>query len=335
MRLPMALLLKPRSRIPLRAVRRVRLRNIQRQQSGHCKNRQRNVEEQIRANRQELQVMQVRLESMNIIVPELPEIGRYKVVCGNFHHRGHRNQQTKPCIMERCSSFTYCGIKDKHPEYTSEMNRMKCAIEKKSDAIKQLEEELEGINNFQSQSEHHFIKAFTPRMMNTGKATGADEIPAKALKIAAPYISQVLTKIFNTSYQNGHYPSLWKVARVIPLFKGGCRTERDNQRPISVLPCVSKIHESFVNSDLQEFAWDNGLIKPNQHAYAKNSSTTVALIMLVDSWKLAIDKGEKLVCAFLDLRKAFDTINHKVLLNKLMKYGVKDREYDWFANCLP
>ena len=67
--------------------------------------------------------------------------------------------------MERCSSFTYCGIKDKHPEYTSEMNRMKCAIKKKSDAIKQLEEELEGINNFQSQSEHQFIKAFTPRMM--------------------------------------------------------------------------------------------------------------------------------------------------------------------------
>jgi hypothetical protein len=53
--------------------------------------------------------------------------------------------------------------------------------------------------------------------------------------------------------------------------------------------------------------------------------------MVVDSWKLAIDKGEKVVCAFLDLRKAFDTINHKVLLNKLMKYGVKDREYDWFA----
>ncbi|CAB4006586.1 Hypothetical predicted protein [Paramuricea clavata] len=96
-------------------------------------NRQRNVEEQIRANRQELQVMQVRLESMNINVPELPEIGRYKVVCGNCHHRGHRNQQTKPCIMERCSSFTYCGIKDKHPEY-----RMKCAIKKRATLLNNL-----------------------------------------------------------------------------------------------------------------------------------------------------------------------------------------------------
>ena len=57
----------------------------------------------------------------------------------------------------------------------------------------------------------------------------------------------------------------------------------------------------------------------------KNSSTTVELIMIVDSWKLAIDKREKVVCAFLDLKKAFDTINHKVLLNKLMKHGVKDR----------
>jgi retron-type reverse transcriptase len=90
----------------------------------------------------------------------------------------------------------------------------------------------------------------------------------------------------------------------------------------------------LINLDLQEFVCDNGLIKPNQYAYAENLSTTVALIMVVDSWKLAIDKGEKVVYAFLDLRKALDTINHKVLLNKLMKYGVKDREYDWFANYL-
>ena len=91
--------------------------------------------------------MEVRLESMHINVPELPAIGKYKVICSNCLHRGHRNEKTKPCIMERCLSFTYCGIKGKHPEYT--------------DAIKQLEEELEGINNFQSQSEHQFIKAFT------------------------------------------------------------------------------------------------------------------------------------------------------------------------------
>ena len=127
--------------------------------------RRRNIEEQIRANRQELQVMQVRLESMHINVPELSAIGKDKVICSNCHHRGHRNEQTKPCIMERCLSFTYCGIKGKLPEYTAEMNKMKCSIKKKSDAIKQLEEELEGINNFQSQSEHQFIKAFTLRML--------------------------------------------------------------------------------------------------------------------------------------------------------------------------
>ena len=67
--------------------------------------------------------------------------------------------------MERCLSFTYCGIKGEHPEYTSQMNKMKCSIKTKSDTNKQLEEELEGINNFQSQSEHQFIKAFTSRML--------------------------------------------------------------------------------------------------------------------------------------------------------------------------
>ena len=107
---------------------------------------------------------QVHLESMHINVLGLPAIGKYKVICSDCHHLGHRNEQTKPCFMERCLSFTYCGIKGKHPEYTAETNKMKCSTKKKSDAIKQLEEELEGINNFQTQSEHQFIKAFTPRM---------------------------------------------------------------------------------------------------------------------------------------------------------------------------
>ena len=122
------------------------------------------VEDMIRANKQELQEIEVHLESMNINVPELPMVGTFKTVCSNCHHRGHRNQQNRPCVLEKCSSFTYCGIKDKHPEYFSEINRMKCAAKKKNDVIKQLEQEVEG-KNFPGQSEHQFMKALTPRMM--------------------------------------------------------------------------------------------------------------------------------------------------------------------------
>ena len=99
------------------------------------------------------------------------------------------------------------------------------------------------------------------------------------------------------------------MARVTPLYKGGSKTERDNQRPISVLPCVSKVQESFANADLRRYALETGLINDRQFAYGKHSSTTVALIITVDAWKFAIDKGKKVVCAFLDLRKAFDVCN--------------------------
>ena len=124
--------------------------------------------------------------------------------------------------------------------------------------------------------------------MDISKATGADNISAKVLKTAAPYISNVVSNIFNACYIS--------TARVTPLFKGGSKTDRDNRRPISVLPCISKAQEMFANLDLQEFAAENNLIGDHQFAYARNSSTTAALIITVDSWKFAIDKGEKVVC---------------------------------------
>ena len=81
-------------------------------------------------------------------------------------------------------------------------------------------------------------------------------------------------------------------------------------QPISVLPSVSKILESFANSDLQNFVYKSGLIEQHQFAYSKFSSTAVPLLKVVDSWKMAIDKGLKSVSVFLDLRKTFDVIRH-------------------------
>ena len=139
---------------------------------------------------------------------------------------------------------------------------------------------------FRAVSENDVFKAL--RTMDISKATGADTIPAKVIRTAAPYISNVIAKLFNTSFRCGRFPSIWKTARVTPLFKGGLQTECDNYRPISILPCISKVLESFANTDLQGFAADTGLISDHQFAYARYSSTTVALIVAVDSWKFAI-----------------------------------------------
>lgn len=101
---------------------------------------------------------------------------------------------------------------------------------------------------------NHYVKQMCCTLCKLLKATGADNIPAKVLKIAAPYICKVVTNVFNASYMSGQYPSIWKLAKVTPIYKGGSKTERNNQRPISVLPCISKIQESFANSVLQLFA---------------------------------------------------------------------------------
>ena len=140
--------------------------------------------------------------------------------------------------------------------------------------------------------------------------------------------------LFNESLTTSKFPSAWRTTKVTPLFKGGATTNCDNYRLISVLPCISKILESFANSDLQKFAFNSGLIERHQFAYSKFSSPTVALLKVVDSWKRAIDKGLKSVSVFLDLRKAFDVIKHEVLLTKIESYGVKESELRWFNSYL-
>ena len=167
--------------------------------------------------------------------------------------------------------------------------------------------------------------------MDISNATGADNISAKVLKTAAPYISNVVSNILNACYQYGRFPSWWKKAKVTTLFKGRFKTDRDNRRPISVLPCISKAQEIFANLDLQEFAAENNLIGDHQFAYVRNSSTIAALIITVDSSKFAIDKGEKVVCTFLDLKKAFDITDRDILISKLLKTQVRGNELKWFT----
>ena len=94
------------------------------------------------------------------------------------------------------------------------------------------------------------------------------------------------------------------------------------------------MQESFANADLWRFALETGLINDHQFAYGKHSSTTVALIITADAWKFAIDKGKKVVCAFLDLRKAFDVIDHDILISQLSKQGINEKELEWFKSYL-
>ena len=109
---------------------------------------------------------------------------------------------------------------------------------------------------------------------------------------------------------------------------------RDNQRPISILPCLSKIDERFANAQLQEFAIQNSLIRNKQFDFKEFSSWNVALIWLVDEWKRAIDEKRISVAAFLDLRKIFEVINHNHLLNKPNNADISGIPLKWLESYL-
>ena len=133
-------------------------------------------------------------------------------------------------------------------------------------------------------------------------------IAINSAKLVAGQIAPSVAYLFHESFRLGTFPSAWKLARVSPLHKGGDSTNRDNQRPISIFPCLAKVYEGLANLQLQDYACESKMISDKQFSYKKLSSCNVALILLVDEWKWAIDNKQLTVAAFLDLRKAFDVI---------------------------
>ena len=127
---------------------------------------ERRLKQQVDEAKSELKEKDFNIESMNVYIREPAVIGRSKTVCGHCHHRGHRNQATKPCILNKCSDYGYCGIKEKHPEYFAKLNTLKLERRKKENAISELENQIKSIEQFSSTSEFQFVKNLTPRMYN-------------------------------------------------------------------------------------------------------------------------------------------------------------------------
>ena len=159
--------------------------------------------------------------------------------------------------------------------------------------------------------------ASTLRNLKACKATGLDKIPAKILKLSANIIAPSLTFIFNLSLATGIYIDEWKQARVTPIFKSGDRRQCENYRPISVLPVVSKVFEKEVFRQLYSYLTENSLLSKFQSGFRPKHSTVTALIQMCDEWLENMDNGKLNGVVFLDIKKAFDSINHHILLNKM------------------
>ena len=130
------------------------------------------------------------------------------------------------------------------------------------------------------------------------------------------------------------FPSAWKEAKVFPLHKSGDVDSTNNYRPISILPVVSKIIERAVHNHVYSYVTQNCILNVHQSGFRPKYSTETALVDMVDDWLLNINSGQMTGVAFIVLRKAFDTVNHEILIDKLRVIGVSSITLKWFNSYL-
>ena len=159
-------------------------------------------------------------------------------------------------------------------------------------------------------------------------------IGPRLLKVAAPYIADEVTFICNHSIINSVFPSKWKEAKVTPLFKNGPHEEVNNYRPISILPVLSKVLEKHVHESLSEFLHTYNLLHKTQSGFRAQHSCETALVNMIDLWMNAIDSGKMVGVVLVDFKKAFDLVDHQILIDKLKIYGIKDEALSWFNTYL-
>ena len=151
-----------------------------------------------------------------------------------------------------------------------------------------------------------------------------DGLDTKILKLAAPLITDTLTYIYNLCITKNTFPCALKKAKVIPIYKSGNSTNPSNYRPISILSVLSKPLEKHINKHLLLHLNRYNLLHPNQSGFRKKHSCQTALTSLVEQWLTNIDNNEFNGVIFVDFKKAFDVIDHDLLLRKLFFYGMSD-----------
>lgn len=168
-------------------------------------------------------------------------------------------------------------------------------------------------------SVYDVYKALT-HLKQTG-AHGPDGLNGKIIKLCAPAIAETLTYVYNLCLDKKVFPSALKIANVTPLYKSGDSSNPSNYRPISILSVLSKPLEKHINKHLLLHLNSNNLLHPNQSGFRKKHSCHTALTNIVDKWLQNINQNEFCGAIFVDFKKAFDVIDHSLLLRKLETYG--------------
>nr|XP_034824833.1 uncharacterized protein LOC117982579 [Maniola hyperantus] len=170
--------------------------------------------------------------------------------------------------------------------------------------------------------------------LNCNTAAGIDGVNTKAIKCIKTLIISNLTNCINDCLERGIFPESLKLAKVTPIFKSGNKSDPGNYRPISVLPIISKIFEKIIYNRLEIFLNINNIISQNQYGFRKKSNTLSATIDLITKLKVNIDQKKIALGIFIDLKKAFDTVSHEILLEKLANLGITGSAYSMFKSYL-
>ena len=160
------------------------------------------------------------------------------------------------------------------------------------------------------------------KSLKVSKSAGPDNLPACVIRDAAEELSEPIQHLANLSFTAGLFATSEKCAKVSPVYKADERSSFDNYRPLSVLKIMSEVLERIAYQQLPEYLEMNNLLNTHQYGFRRKRSTQQADVYLTEHIRQNKDKGHCTGAAYLDLRKAFDTVNHACLLNKLPSYGI-------------
>ena len=159
--------------------------------------------------------------------------------------------------------------------------------------------------------------------LDLSKSTKSDSPPVKYIKLAAPIIAPTLTNLYNKCIKTSTFPNILKVSEIIPLFKQGNKYSCNNYKPISLISTFSKIFEKCLYKQLYSYFDKFNILYKLQFGFRENYSTELAVAEVCNDIIENIENNKINCSIFLDLKKAFDSVNHNILLDKLYKYGIR------------